>query len=51
MKSGNGADVQMINHASPRYVLSLDKIDMSHDGIVHLNIIDFLIGKVDLMLT
>ena len=51
MKSGNGADVQMIIPASPKYVLSLDKIDMSHDGIVHLNIIDFLLGKVDLMLT
>ena len=40
-----------ITDASPKYVLSLDKIDMSHDGIVHLNIIDFLLGKVDLMLT
>ena len=40
-----------ITDASPKYVLSLDKIDMSHDGIVHLNIIDFLLGNVDLMLT
>lgn len=40
-----------ITDASPKYVLSLDKIDMSHDGIVHLNIIDFLLGKADLMLT
>lgn len=30
-----------IKDASPKYVLSLDKIDMSHDGIVHLNIIGF----------
>lgn len=40
-----------ITDASPKYVLSLDKIDMSHDGIVHLNIIDFLLGKVDITLT
>ena len=41
----------MITDASPKYVLSLDKINMSHDGIVHMNIIDFLLGKEDLMLT
>jgi len=40
-----------ITDASPKFVLSLDKIDMSHDGIVHLNIIDFLLGRVDLLLT
>ena len=40
-----------ITDASPKYVLSLDKINMSHDGIVHMNIIDFLLGKEDLMLT
>ena len=40
-----------ITDASPKYVMSLDKIDMSHDGIIHLNIIDFLLRKVDLMLT
>ena len=40
-----------ITDASPKYVLSLDKINMSHDGIVHLNIIDFLLGKEDLLLT
>jgi len=40
-----------IKDASPQYVLSLDKIDMSHDGIVHLNIIDFLLGRVELILT
>lgn len=40
-----------ITDASPKYVLSLDKIDLSHDGIVHLNIIDFLLGRNDLMLT
>ena len=40
-----------ITDASPKYVMSLDRIDMSHDGIVHLNIIDFLLRRSDLMLT
>lgn len=40
-----------ITDASPKYVMSLDKVDMSRDGIVHLNIIDFLLRRKDLMLT
>ena len=40
-----------ITDASPKYVMSLDRFDLSHDGIVHLNIIDFLLGKRDLFLT
>ena len=40
-----------ITDASPKYVMSLDKIDMSHDGIVHMNIIDFLLRRKDLILT
>ena len=40
-----------ITDASPRYVMSLDKIDLSHDGIIHMNIIDFLLRRVDLVLT
>jgi predicted AAA+ superfamily ATPase len=40
-----------IKDASPKIVLSLDRIDMSHDGILHLNIMDFLMGKVDLPLS
>ncbi len=40
-----------IKDASPKYVLSLDKIDMSKNGITHLNIIDFLENKVDLFLS
>ena len=40
-----------ITDASPKYVLSLDKIDMSQNGIIHLNIIDFLLQKKDLILT
>lgn len=40
-----------ITDASPKYVMSLDKIDMSHDGIVHMNIIDFLLRRKDLLLT
>ena len=40
-----------ITDASPKYVLSLDKVDMSHDGITHLNIIDFLLRRVELVLS
>ena len=40
-----------ITDASPKYVMSLDKIDLSHDGIVHLNIIDFLLRRKELILT
>lgn len=29
----------------PKYVLSLDEIDRSRDGIIHLNIMDFLLGE------
>lgn len=35
---------------APKYVLSLDKFDMSADGIIHLNIEDWLLHKKDLML-
>lgn len=28
----------------PKYVISLDNIDLSRDGIIHLNLIDFLLG-------
>ena len=27
----------------PKYVISLDKIDLSRNGIIHLNLIDFLL--------
>lgn len=40
-----------ITDASPKYVMSLDKIDMSYDGIIHINIVDFLLRRVDLILT
>lgn len=40
-----------ITDASPKYVLSLDKIDFSNHGIAHINIIDFLLHRVDLALT
>ena len=29
----------------PKYVISLDKIDLSRDGIIHLNLIDFLLNQ------
>lgn len=40
-----------INDTSPKYVLSLDKIDMSQNGIIHMNILDFLLHKKALILT
>ena len=36
--------------ASPKYVLSLDRFDYSRDGIAHINIVDFLLGKQDINL-
>ncbi|MDR3062938.1 MAG: ATP-binding protein [Methanobrevibacter sp.] len=32
----------------PKYVLSMDEFNRSHDGIKHLNIIDFLKDKIEL---
>ncbi|MDD6069206.1 MAG: ATP-binding protein [Clostridiales bacterium] len=29
----------------PKYVITLDKMDFSRNGIVHINMIDFLLGK------
>lgn len=29
----------------PKYVLSLDEIDRSHEGITHMNIRDFLLNS------
>lgn len=40
-----------IKDGSPKYVISLDRIDMSRDGITHLNAIDFLLRKVDLYIS
>ena len=42
---------EKITDASPKYVLSLDRIDLGHDGIEHLNIVDFLMHKVHLHIT
>lgn len=28
----------------PKYVVTMDDVDMSHDGIEHLNLVDFLLG-------
>lgn len=40
-----------ISDASPKYVMSLDRFDFSRDGIAHINIIDFLLGKINLYLS
>lgn len=39
-----------VRDSSPKYVLSLDKFDMSLDGIAHLNIEDWLLKKKDIVL-
>ena len=40
-----------ISDASPKYVLSMDRLDFSRDGIAHINIIDFLLSKKELIFT
>ena len=40
-----------VRDPSPKYVLSLDEYDMSKDGITHLNIEEWLLGKEDIMLS
>ena len=40
-----------IKDASPKYVFSLDRIDMSRNGITHINIEDYLKHKVDINLS
>lgn len=40
-----------IKDNSPKYVFSLDKKDTSHNGITHINIIDFLLGGVEISLS
>ena len=37
-----------ISDASPKYVFSLDRFDYSRDGISHINIVDFLLEKVNI---
>ena len=34
-----------ISDAAPKYVFSLDRFDYSRDGIAHVNIADYLLGK------
>ncbi len=40
-----------IRDNSPKYVMSLDKKDTSNNGITHINIIDFLLGREDIYLS
>ena len=37
-----------IKDSAPRFVLSLDKIDLSHNGVSHINIEDYLLHKKDI---
>ncbi|MCQ2070766.1 MAG: ATP-binding protein [archaeon] len=34
-----------VKDASPKYVISMDQFDMSRDGIIHLNLVEFLEGR------
>lgn len=40
--------LEKVKSASPKYVFSLDKYDSSRNGITHINIVDFLTGKIDI---
>ncbi len=40
-----------IKDEAPKFVLSLDRFDFSRNGIAHLNIEDYLLGKKDLFFT
>lgn len=42
---------ERINDNSPKYVFSMDKKDTSYKGIIHINIKDFLLHKVDINLS
>jgi predicted AAA+ superfamily ATPase len=37
-----------INDQYPKYLITMDKLDLSQDGIIHLNLFDVLLDKVDL---
>lgn len=39
-----------IKDSAPKYVFSLDQFDMSQNGIKHINIEDFLLNKIDIVL-
>lgn len=40
-----------VRDPSPKYVFSMDEYDMSKDGIIHFNIEDWLLNKVDVTLS
>ena len=40
-----------ISDAAPKYVLSLERFDYSREGIGHVNIVDFLLGLKESVLT
>ena len=37
--------LKSINDNYPKYVITMDDINMSHEGIIHLNLVDFLLGE------
>lgn len=47
IERGFGA-FKSISDASSKYVFSLARFDYSRDGISHINIVDFLLAKVNI---
>ena len=37
--------LKKISDNYPKYVITMDDVDMSHEGIIHLNLIDFLMDN------
>jgi len=40
-----------VKDAAPKYVMSLDRFDMSRDGIIHINVERWLKGEIELFLS
>lgn len=40
----------LISGAAPKFVLSMDRLDFSWDSTWHMNIVDHLLGKKDIVL-
>ena len=43
--------MKLCHNSSPKYVFSLDEYDMSKDGIIHFNMEEWLLNKIDVILS
>jgi hypothetical protein len=41
------ASLSTINDQYPKYLVTMDKLDLSQDGIRHVNLFDLLLERVD----